>query len=112
MLPVFGKFSRLNIHKYGKGHAVYLDNYITGAKARIDSNSAAGLQEGMLRLFKLGGVTPLADVTDSRGIRQKFVIYEKDAEKYICMLGPIMEKGADPTSKAGAEAGIEKVAVG
>lgn len=112
LLPVFGKFSRLNINKYGQGYAVYLDNYLTGANTRINSNSAAGIQQGMLRLLDLVHVRPFADITDSHGVHQKSVTFEKEKEKYICMLGPIMEKGAERTSATGAEGGIAKVAVG
>ena len=112
LLPVFGKFSRLNIHKYGKGHAVYLDNYLSGADARIKSNSATGIQEGMLRLFKRFNIHPFAEVTDNQNIRQKFKVFEKGSEKYICMIGPVLEKGAERTSKVGAEGGASSVTVG
>ncbi|OQA87213.1 MAG: Beta-galactosidase BgaA [Lentisphaerae bacterium ADurb.Bin242] len=113
LLPIFGKFKRITVNRFGKGCAVYFGDYLAGADARSKKNEAGGIQEAFLKILKkYAGIRPFADVRDRFEHIQQVRVYECGKEKYLCMLGPVMEESAGRTSAAGAEGGVVAVTVG
>jgi len=72
LLDVFGKFSRLNIHPYGKGMAVYLLDYTKGYKDKRKKGRGKGICSGFKRIIQeLAKIEPFAEVENQEGnIRQ------------------------------------------
>ena len=109
---VFGSFDKMNIKKYGKGTAVYLDNYIDGISHKIPRGSATGIQRAMLALLKkYAGVEPFAKALDHKNGIVEYGVFENGEDKYLTFLGPLTRAGEKQKSKAGAEGNAEQVVV-
>jgi len=107
---VFGEFRKLNIHPYGKGLAVYLDDYLSGVDSRIQKNEASGIQNGMLRIFEKAGVRPFASVKDGQDKIQPVTVFEHGKTQYLCLLAQRSQTGEKRKTAAGAEAGASGLA--
>ena len=112
LADVFGSFDKMNIKKYGKGTAVYLDNYIDGISHKIPRGSAVGIQRAMLAVLKkYAGVVPFATALDNKKAIVEYGIFEDGDAKYLTFLGPLTEAGAKQKSTAGAEGNAEQIVV-
>ena len=108
---VFGKFEKMNIARYGKGYAVYLDDYLSGSYARSMKGEAAGIQKGLLHIFKKAGVVPSYSVVDDKGTSREFSVFENEKTTSLCILAPRTAAGAARQSAVGAEGAAVKTAV-
>ena len=112
LADVFGPMDKLNVKKYGKGHAVILYDYLDGAAQRAQKGTAAGIQRGLFNMFsKYAGVKPVATALDSYGYPAEYTPYTNGKDQYLCFLGPITEAGEAKKSTAGAESGASGVVV-
>lgn len=105
LADVFGKFKKMNINRYGKGYAVYLDDYLSGVNARIMKNQASGIQNGILRILSKAGVKPFASVIDSDDKIREVALFDFKNTTYVCMLAQRSVEGEKRVSAVGAEGG-------
>ena len=110
---VFGSMDKLNVKAYGKGTAVYLFDYIDGVSQKIKQDTAVGIQNGILALFrKHAGVQQWAKVTTAKGSpAQECKVFDIKGGKLVTILAPVTVAGAEKKSVSGAESGASGTVV-
>jgi len=107
---VFGKFERLHVQRLGKGHAVYLADYVKGYHTRRKKGLARGVCDGVVRLLRdLAGLQPFARVTDPAGnTRQDIEIsqFRHGDARYLALLRVLSGSSKGQAQAAGPEGEI------
>ena len=106
---IFGSFEKLHAKNYGRGMAIYLDDYLARVPSHVLGNKVSGLQKGMYHLLAKAGVTPFARITSPDGTIRDGNVFENGSDRYLCILAPRSDETSAKFS-GGAESETSELA--